>query len=417
MLIYVQNPFYMKIVQCRSCKSRNIENAFSLGSQSLTGVFPNKKNLNISKGELSLVFCKNCSLLQLENSFNPEEMYGENYGYMSSLNQSMFNHLKNKVNYLKKKIHLNYRDIVIDIGSNDGTFLSFFDKRFDLIGVDPTIKKFGKRYRRDITKISKFFSKKVVEKYLTRKKAKLITSIAMFYDLEDPLKFVRDIHESLDDNGIWHFEQSYMPYMIKNISYDTICHEHLEYYSLKSIKHILDKVGFSIIDIELNSINGGSFALTVAKKHAEFKSNKKIVDWLLYKEDLFKFNNLETFKKFYSDALKQKKLLRDLLYNLKDMKKKVLGYGASTKGNVILQFCKINSKVLPYIGEVNAFKYDKFTPGTNIKIISENKAKKMNPDYFLVLPWHFRDFIIQKEKSFLNNGGKLIFPLPDIEII
>ena len=407
----------MKIVQCRSCKSRNIENAFSLGSQSLTGVFPNKKNLNISKGELSLVFCKNCSLLQLENSFNPEEMYGENYGYMSSLNQSMFNHLKNKVNYLKKKIHLNYRDIVIDIGSNDGTFLSFFDKNFDLIGVDPTIKKFGKRYRQDITKISKFFSKKVVEKYLIRKKAKLITSIAMFYDLEDPLKFVRDIHESLDDNGIWHFEQSYMPYMIKNISYDTICHEHLEYYSLKSIKHILDKVGFSIIDIELNSINGGSFALTVAKKHSKFKSNKKIVDWLLYKEDLFKFNDLETFKKFYSDALKQKKLLRDLLYNLKDMKKKVLGYGASTKGNVILQFCKINSKILPYIGEVNPFKYDKFTPGTNIKIISENKAKKMKPDYFLVLPWHFRDFIIQKEKSFLNNGGKLIFPLPDIEII
>ena len=417
MLIYVQNPFYMKIVQCRSCKSRNIENAFSLGSQSLTGVFPNKKNLNISKGELSLVFCKNCSLLQLENSFNPEEMYGENYGYMSSLNQSMFNHLKNKVNYLKKKIQLNYRDIVIDIGSNDGTFLSFFDKKFDLIGVDPTIKKFGKRYRQDITKISKFFSKKVVEKYLTRKKAKLITSIAMFYDLEDPLKFVRDIHESLDDNGIWHFEQSYMPYMIKNISYDTICHEHLEYYSLKSIKHILDKVGFSIIDIELNSINGGSFALTVAKKHSKFKSNKKIVDWLLYKEDLFKFNDLETFKKFYSDVLKQKKLLRDLLYNLKDMKKKVLGYGASTKGNVILQFCKINSKILPYIGEVNPFKYDKFTPGTNIKIISENKAKKMKPDYFLVLPWHFRDFIIQKEKSFLNNGGKLIFPLPDIEII
>ena len=117
----------------------------------------------------------------------------------------------------------------------------------------------------------------------------------MFYDLENPLKFVRDIHESLDDNGIWHFEQSYMPYMIKNTSYDTICHEHLEYYSLKSVKHILDQVGFSIIDIELNSINGGSFALTVAKKNSKFKRNKKIVDWLLYKEDLSKFNNLETF--------------------------------------------------------------------------------------------------------------------------
>ena len=270
---------------------------------------------------------------------------------------------------------------------------------------------------RQIKKIPNFFSHDVVKKYLKKKKAKLITSIAMFYDLDDPLKFVKDIHESLDDNGVWHFEQSYMPYMIKNTSYDTICHEHLEYYSLKSVKYILDKVGFRIIDIELNSINGGSFALTVAKKKSKYPQNKKIVEWLLYKEKLFNFNNLETFKKFYINALKQKKLLRNLLYNLKDMKKLVLGYGASTKGNVILQFCGINSKILPYIGEVNSFKYNKLTPGTNIKIISEKQAKQMNPDYFLVLPWHFREFILNKEKLFLQNKGKLIFPLPDLEMI
>ena len=407
----------MQISICRSCKSKNIKDAFSLGSQVLTGVFPSNKKMKISKGKLSLVHCEKCSLLQLKNSFNANEMYGDNYGYMSSLNKSMFFHLKNKVNILKRKINLNYQDIIIDIGSNDGTFLSFFDQKFNLIGVDPTIRKFGAKYKKGIKKIPNFFSYDVVKKYLKKKRAKLITSIAMFYDLDDPFKFVRDIHESLDDNGVWHFEQSYMPYMIKNTSYDTICHEHLEYYSLKSVKYILDEVGFKIIDIELNSINGGSFALTVAKQKSKYQQNKKIVEWLLYKEKLFNFNNLETFKKFYINALKQKKLLRNLLYNLKDMKKLVLGYGASTKGNVILQFCGINSKILPYIGEVNSFKYNKLTPGTNIKIISEKQAKQMNPDYFLVLPWHFREFILNKEKLFLQNKGKLIFPLPDLEMI
>ena len=407
----------MKISQCRSCKSKNIKKAFDLGLQSLTGVFPKTKEINISKGRLSLALCIDCSLLQLVNSFDRNEMYGENYGYMSSLNQSMINHLENKVINLKKKFDLNYKDIIIDIGSNDGTFLSFFGKNFNLVGVDPTIKKFAEKYNKNIKKVPEFFSPEVVNKYLNEKKAKLITSLAMFYDLEDPLKFVKDIYECLDEKGIWHFEQSYMPSMIKNISYDTICHEHLEYYSLKSIKYLLDQVGFLIIDIELNSINGGSFSLTVAKKKSGLKANTKIIEWLLYKESIFKINNLETFKIFFTHVLKQKKLLKNLIYNLKDMKKKVLGYGASTKGNVILQFCKIDNKILPFIGEVNSYKYNKFTPGTNIKIISEKAIKKMNPDYFLVLPWHFRDFILKKEQKFIKKGGKFIFPLPDIEIV
>ena len=407
----------MKISKCRSCKSKEIKKAFDLGLQSLTGVFPEKKETVITKGRLSLVLCSNCSLLQLANSFDHNEMYGDNYGYMSSLNYSMINHLKNKTTNLKKYIDLNYNDIIIDIGSNDGTFLSFFSKNFNLIGVDPTINKFSNKYRNDIKKIPEFFTYEVVKKYLNKKKAKLITSIAMFYDLENPLQFVKDIYESLDEKGIWHLAQSYMPSMIKNISYDTICHEHLEYYSLKSIKYLLDQVGFLIIDIELNSINGGSFSLTVAKKKSGLKANTKIIEWLLYKESIFKINNLETFKIFFTHVLKQKKLLKNLIYNLKDMKKKVLGYGASPKGNVILQFCKLDNKILPFIGEVNSYKYNKFTPGTNIKIISEKAIKKMNPDYFLVLPWHFRDFILKKEQKFIKKGGKFIFPLPDIEIV
>ena len=411
----------MKIEYCRSCKSKKLEKAFELGKQSLTGVFPDYKKQVVTKGHLSLVLCKNCSLLQLGHSFDANEMYGENYGYMSSLNKSMFEHLKNKVPKLKKLINLQSQDVIIDIGSNDGTFLSFFEKKYKLIGVDPTIKKFHSFYRKDIIKIPEFFSSDIWDTYLSKilknKKAKLITSISMFYDLPDPIKFVQDVYDSLDKDGIWHLEQSYMPAMIRNFSYDTICHEHVEYYSLKSIKFILDKVGFKIIDIEFNDINGGSFALTVAKRDSNYKENTKTVQWLLEKEEILKYNEVSTHRNFYKQCVKQKQLLINLLKNLKDMKKKVLGYGASTKGNVILQFCNIDERLIPYIGEVNKFKYNKYTPGSNIKIISENELKNMKPDYMLVLPWHFKNFIIKKEKQFLKNGGKLIFPLPDIEIV
>lgn len=406
----------MKIKNCRSCKSKNINKALDLGDMKLTGIFPMSKLDEISSGKISLVMCSNCSLLQLEYSFNHNEMYGDNYGYMSSLNKSMIEHLQNKANNLKNIIKLDAGDVIVDIGSNDGSFLSFFEKKYILVGIDPTINKFLKKYRKDILIISNFFSCEILKEKI-KKRAKLITSIACFYDLEDPIKFVEDVYESLDDNGLWHFEQSYMPAMIKNMSYDTICHEHIEYYSLKSLKFILDKVGFKIINIELNSINGGSFALTVAKNSSFFETDNKSVDWLLNKEQIFKYNNITTIKDFATNVSKQKKLLADLIKNLIDMKKKVLGYGASTKGNVILQYCKINEKIIPYIGEVNTFKFNRFTPGTNIKIISEKKIKSMKPDYLLVLPWHFRNFILDKEKKFLKNGGKFIFPLPDIEII
>ena len=401
----------MKISKCRSCKSINLKKTFSLGKQAFTGLFPKNKNEITPNGELSLIYCNNCSLLQLERSFDKKTLYGYNYGYMSSLNNAITYHLWKKANFLKKYNLIN-KDIIIDIGSNDGTFLSFFEKKFCLIGVDPTIKKFKKDYRKDIIKVANFFSKETLTPIIN-KKAKLITSIAMFYDLEDPVKFAEDVYELLDDDGIWHLELSYMPLMIKNLSYDTICHEHLEYYSLKSIKYIFDKVGFSIIDLQVNNINGGSFSITLNKK----KISNKTVDWFLNQEIKNNINHMSTFKKFFFQINKQKKYLKDLLENLADMKKKVYGYGASTKGNVILQFSGINEQLLPLIGEVNSFKFNKYTPGTKIKIVSEKLIKKKKPDYLLVLPWHFKDFIIKKEKKFLEAGGRLIFPLPQIEII
>ena len=406
----------MKIKKCRLCNSIKLKPAFDIGVQKLTGIFPKNKIEKILGGSLALVFCENCNLLQLLNSFDPSVMYGDNYGYMSSLNQSMVSHLKDKAEKIKRLISLNAGDVVLDIGSNDGTFLSFFSKKLKLVGVDPTIKKLKNYYRKDIIKIPDFFSEKKIIKKIN-KKIKVVSSISMFYDLEDPINFAQQIYEILDKNGIWHLEQSYMPMMLKNNSYDTICHEHLEYYSLKSIKYIFDKVGFKIIDLQFNDVNGGSFAITVAKKRSKFKDSYNIVDWLLKKELLFEYNNLSSFKKFFNNIKKHKKAFRDLLFNLKDNKKKVIGYGASTKGNVILQYCNINESLIPYIAEVNKFKHGRYTPGSNIKIISEEHAKKMNPDYFVVLPWHFKNFILNKEKKFVKEEKKIIFPLPDIEII
>lgn len=406
----------MKIKVCRSCKSKNIIKAFNIGTQCLTGIFPLSKSDKIEVSSLEIVFCQKCKLLQLKNSFNPSKIYGDNYGYLSSLNSSMMEHLKNKAKKIQSFLKLKAKDVICDIGSNDGSFLSFFSKKLTLLGIDPTIKKLSRFYRKDIIQVPNFFSKNLITDEV-KKKIKVITSISMFYDIEDPINFAKNIYDILDDNGIWHLEQSYMPMMIKNNSYDTICHEHLEYYSLKSIKYIFDKVGFKIIDLEFNHINGGSFAITVAKKKSYFTEKIQLVKSILNKEHILKYNDISTFKSFYKNILLHKKLFKKLLINLKKNKKKVIGYGASTKGNVLLQFCKIDSNLLSSICDVNKFKYGRFTPGSKIKIVSEKQAKILKPDYYLVLPWHFKHFIINKEKNFLKRGGKLIFPLPEIEIV
>lgn len=407
----------MKIKNCRSCSSKSLKFLYTLGNQHLTGIFPKSKREKVPTGDLQMFICKKCKLVQLGNSFDEKVMYGSNYGYMSSLNNHMVRHLNLKSKKLKIISDLQRNDVVIDIGSNDGTTLKNYSKSNLLIGIDPTIKKLKRFYRSDIITIPQFFTKEVVNKFLIKKRAKIISTISMFYDLPSPIKFAQDVYEVLDNEGIWHLEQSYMPLMIKNISYDTICHEHLEYYSLRSIKYIFDQVGFKIIDLDFNDINGGSFAITVAKKNSKYKETKKLVEWLLNKEEVFKYNSEITHLNFFEKVKKHKKLLKSLINNIKSENKKIIGYGASTKGNVLLQYCGFSKKDFECIVDVNKDKHNSYTPGTLIPIRGEHYLKKIKPDFLFVLPWHFKNFIINKEKFFLNSGGKLIFPLPDIEII
>jgi hypothetical protein len=239
----------------------------------------------------------------------------------------------------------------------------------------------------------------------------------MFYDLEDPLLFVKNVHEALDDNGIWVFEQSYLPAMLEAVSYDTICHEHLEYYALKQICYMLDKVGLKINDIELNKINGGSFSIVASKINSRYHANDAAIRAVRLKEEKMELNSLAPFKKFKSGVDEHKIKLLEFIRHAKNQGKKIFGYGASTKGNVILQYCNITEKDVPYIAEVNEDKYGRYTPGTLIPIIDEIEAKKMNPYYFMVLPWHFKNSLIIKEKSYLEGGGHLFFPLPKLEVV
>jgi len=407
---------YTRLEACRVSGSRNLIPVLHLGEQELTGVFP-RPGEAVTSGPLELVWCPDSGLLQLGHSFDPGEMYGENYGYRSGLNASMVRHLTQKIGFLEKLADLKPGDTVLDIGSNDATSLKAYSTSgLTRIGIDPTGMKFKEYYPDDISLVPDFFSAANFRK-VSQRQAQIVTSIAMFYDLDNPIAFASDIASVLAPEGVWHFEQSYMPAMLRTVSYDTICHEHLEYYSLGVVKLILEAAGLRLIDVQMNSVNGGSFAVTAGLKTSQRRANDAVIDWLLGQEDRMGLNTVRPFREFEDRVFRHKADLVRLLQALSADGKKVLGYGASTKGNVTLQFCGITEKELPAIAEVNPEKYGRVTPGTRIPIVSEAEAKAMNPDYYLVLPWHFKEGILQREQEFIARGGKFIFPFPEIEIV
>jgi NDP-4-keto-2,6-dideoxyhexose 3-C-methyltransferase len=412
-----------KIEKCRICGNKNLISVIALGTQPQAGVFP-KPNEKVDEGPLELMKCdtsdaNSCGLVQLNHSFQATLLYGENYGYRSGLNRSMVNHLHKKVAYVQNFSTLKPGDIVVDIGSNDGTLLGAYSDTDNLrrIGIDPTIEKFGGYYKDHIEKYPEFFTKAACERILGSQKAKVITSVSMFYDLESPFEFVSVIKEALADDGIWVFEQSYLPLMLERNSYDTICHEHLEYYHLRPILWMLNKAGLRIVDIEVNDINGGSISLTAthkSSKHFPLSPPKELAS-LLQAEEKLGLDTLAPYKNFRDRVEKSRDDLRRELKRLKSEGKRVFGYGASTKGNVLLNYCGLESSLIECIAEVNEDKVGRLTPGSQIPIIAEAEARRQNPDFFLVLPWHFRPFFVEKESAFLKKGGRFIFPLPKVE--
>lgn len=407
------------ISQCRVCRSSDLADVLNFGVTAFTGVFPATAGEHVEEGALRLVVCQSCGLAQLADSFPAEVLYGDNYGYRSGLNASMLQHLKRTAYRLERLAGLTAGDVVLDIGANDGSLLrSYQTPGLRKVGIDPTIAKFIEFYADDVdtTCVPDFFNAANFDA-ASEQRAKVVTSIAMFYDLEDPVAFARDIRHCLAPDGLWHFEQSYMPWMLRSGAYDTICHEHLEYYSLSTIKRILDEAGLRIVDVATNAVNGGSISVTAARADSSWETASIIPQWLLDEEKRNRVHDPDTWKHFADLVRARQRDLLDLLASLKASGKVVMGLGASTKGNVLLQTTGITTDLVPVIGDVNPYKFGRFMPGTGIPIVSEADVLAMEPDYLLVLPWHFRETFMVTLEPFLSRGGRLIFPLPDIEIV
>jgi hypothetical protein len=402
-----------EITNCRICPGASFQEVINLGNMAMTGVFPKKNEIDPPAGILRLVRCLACNLVQLDRNFDASVMYGDTYGYMSSLNPSMKAHLVKKAKTLVSKYGIT-NGLVVDIGSNDGTSLNtYHELGFKTVGIDPLIRRFEENYPKETLQLAEFFGSKLAE--TIEHSADLITSIAMFYDLEDPNDFVSGIVKSLKSGGLWHFEQSYLPFMLNTNSFDTICHEHLEYYSLSVIKKMLEKHNMKIIDIEFNSINGGSVAVTAAKEESAHKPSN-LVAWALSNEMKLGLDTEKPYRDFRDRVMQIKESLIELVDAIQQDGLTLVALGASTKGNVLLQYCGFSKKQIAYIGEVNPNKFGSRTPGSNIDIIAEEDLLNKKPDFILLLPWHFKDFLMKRILQSPSCDSRVILPLPNIEI-
>ena len=411
---------YKKIHKCRICGNTELIPVVDLGEQYLTGVFPRRECADtLTKGPLRLVKCHGgnevCGLLQLEHSYDLDEMYGENYGYRSGLNASMVRHLHEKVARIRDVLDLRPGDLVVDIGSNDGTTLGAYPDNLLLVGIDPTGEKFRHHYANHLNLISDFFSADLLTRAFPGCRAKVVTSFSMFYDLESPIDFAREVGSILDPNeGLWVFEQSYMPLMLERNAYDTICHEHLEYYGLKQIVWLAEKAGLKIVDVELNDINGGSFSVVAAHRASRHVDSEGRVAGLLADEAATGLSSLAPYQAFSKRTEQSRRSLREFMSKVHQEGQRIAGLGASTKGNVVLQYCGFDSSDIDVIGDINPDKFGALTPGTWIPIEDEKKVLASSPDFLLVLPWHFRDFFLHHSAF---SGRRLVFPLPELEVI
>jgi len=397
-----------KVTKCLLCSNKKLVKMFYLGNFFVSN-FVNKKNIlkgNI-KCPLNLLYCKKCTLIQLSHIAPQELMYKRFYWYKSGVTKTMRDGLKELYNSTLKHINLTSKDVILDIGANDGTLLKNYKNKYITIGCEPAknlIKSLKKKCK---YVIKNFWSHKnlfkIIKKYKLRK-PKLITAIGMFYDLENPNKFIRDAADSLHDEGIFVAQLMCLKSMIEKNDIGNICHEHIEFYSLNSLKYLFENNGLEIFKIEENNINGGSYRIFCRKfKNGSIRLKNENINLMM--------------KKFIKRVKFNKKIMINFIKKQKKQNKNIYLYGASTKGNTLLQYYNLNFKTIPFAAERSPEKWNKYTVGTGIKIISEKSARKLNPDYFLVTPWGFINEFIRRESNWLKKGGKFIVPFPKLRII
>lgn len=404
---------------CRVC-SDELYDLISLKSQFLSPTFVKSNfdnKLSKIKVPLTMCICKNnnCSLVQLRETTDPDLLYRD-YFYRSSTNPMMLEDLKKVVEKSQKFVKLNENDIVVDIGANDCSMLSYFPKNVQRVGVEPASNIDWSKLDKNIEIINDFFPSENFKKYINKRKVNIFTSCAMFYDLQDPNSFVKTIKEYLDEDGVWCIQLSYIPLMLKNLNFYDICHEHLEYYSLKSLNFLMKKNGLEIVHAETNSVNGGSALVFIKHKNLNNEITADLRDLILF-ENSMNLSSIKTYKNFFSEMQKLSVKVTTFIKSEIKNKRLVIGLGASTKGNVLLQFFGIDKSMLPYISEKQEMKVGLKTLGTDIELISEKKARNLNPSSMLMLPWYFKEEILAREKEYLDQGGSIIIPMPYAHVV
>lgn len=398
------------ITRDRLSGSTNLIPVLNLGHQAMTGIFP-KPGESVPTGPLELLWCPDSGLLQLGHSYDRELLFGDSYGYRSGLNAMMVKHLTEKAAYLTQ--FCKPGDVVLDIGSNDGTLLNAMPPNRDRVGMDPTIAKFHQHYGPGVTMIPTFFSACAYLHHIP-KPAKVVSMVACFYDLDDPIQFCRDVRSIMRPDGVFHIEVADARVMIEKGLYDGICHEHAVYYTPRTLARVLHAAGFRVDGMEVNSINGGSFNMTASL------SDYSEPEGVMGRSD-FTLSDLRAFERRVGRHVEE---LFGLLRDLDRLGKSVVGYGASTKFNVVLQALdqrisgggSLLHDYIPCIADANPDKWGRVTPGTNIPIISEAEMRAMRPDYLLVGPYHFRAGIAERERALHDAGTRFIWPFPEIEV-
>jgi len=400
---------------------------FNLGELYVSDFLGENDEPRGGKVEMKMMLDESTGNVRLEKAAPLDVMYGK-YWYRSGINQSMKNELQRIVNSILDVKKLKENDIWVDIACNDGTMFDFIPNNIIKIGIDPVDNSYkNESEKRSDLIIQDYFSADVYKKSkFGTQKAKVVTSIAMFYDLENPDTFIQDVGEILDDNGLWVLQLSYTPLMIEQLAFDNICHEHIYYYSLFNLKKLMEKNGFKIVDCQLNDTNGGSFRVYVMKENADVRKfatqpHRDVCNFriqsLLTLEKKLKLDSVDTWMNFYNRILDLKEQTVSFIKSEKEKGKKIWGYGASTKGNTLLQYFGLDNTLIDGIAERSVYKWGLKTVGTNIPMYSEEQMRNEKPDYLLVLPWHFISEFVERERDFLLGGGKFIVPCPKFQII
>jgi SAM-dependent methyltransferase len=409
---------------CRICGSSDLRTAIDLGRQYIASAFVSGEPPDFLRDTqpLEVVRCAapdGCGLVQLRHRIPPRVLYHE-YGYRSGTNEIMRRNLAEIVARIESMVPLAAGDTVLDIGCNDGTLLAAYQRDdLDRLGIDPSSNVAEMARARGLNVELDFFSGDVFRRLRPGKKARVVTSIAMFYDLEDPGSFVADVASILADDGVWVIELSYLPFMLQQRSFDTICHEHLEYYALRQIDWLMQPHGLEVKRVELNDINGGSMRLFIRTKDTGALSSEDslALEELRKREETLNLGSEAPYEAFRDSAQAVRDRLLELVERIRAEGKTIYAYGASTKGNTILQYCGLDHRVIQKAADRNPEKWGRRTLGTDIPIISEEQAREEKPDCFLVLPWHFFEGFVARERAFLDDGGTFIVPLPEPRLV